>query len=365
MTASCSLAIRTPAELIAVVPFVMGYHPNNSVALVGLTGSRVEFAACHDLPPPDWTDADARVAAETVADAVVRQRSDRVVIVGYGTAKRAMPTLLRSAEAVRRRGIEVFDVMRVDAGRWWSYACSDRECCPPEGTPCLPGNSAIAAEATFHGKVALPSRKDLIAQVAAVDGLERVEMARATERARRRFTDLLAEDLTAERCGRLVRQKGQVAVRAAEKCYRSGRSLDPDETAWLGVLLVDRSVEDYAMERSATAHDWQIRLWVYKRQASPPGRPGSARWPGSRWTGRSPRSPSTTWPDCCTTCSASACRPRCCAKRGGVDEAAGRSRPDRRPIKIKGDRIPAVRCQQPRPQRSGPPVPESARRRSA
>jgi Domain of unknown function (DUF4192) len=262
MTASRSLAIRTPAELIAVVPFVMGYHPNNSVALVGLAGSRMEFAACHDLPPPEVSDADAELAADAVADVVTRQQPTRVVIVGYGPARRALPALLRSAEAVRRRGVEVFDVMRVENGRWWSYACPDRECCPPEGTPCLPGDSVIAAEATFHGAVALPSRKDLVAQVAAVDGAERAEMVRATERARRRFTDLLAEDLTAERYGRLIRQQGKLAIRAAEKCYRSGRSLEPDEIAWLGVLLVDRSVEDLALDRAATAHEWQIRLWT-------------------------------------------------------------------------------------------------------
>ncbi|MFI1992402.1 DUF4192 domain-containing protein [Actinoplanes sp. NPDC020271] len=271
MTANCSLAIRNPAELIAVVPFVLGYHPHNSVALVGLSGSQVEFAACHDLPPPDVSDADAELLTGVVADAVVRQQSRRVILVGYGPAQRAMPTLLRSAEAVRRRGVEVFDVMRVEDGRWWSYTCPDRECCPPEGTPCLPADSVIAAEATFHGRVALPSRKELVAQVAPVDGLERVEMVQATERARRRFNDLIAGDLPAERYGRIVRRQGQLALRAAEKCYRSGRSLDADEIAWLGVLIVDRSVEDYALDRSVSARQWQVRLWTdVLRRVEPP-----------------------------------------------------------------------------------------------
>ncbi|BCY15584.1 DUF4192 domain-containing protein [Actinoplanes sp. L3-i22] len=262
MTANCSLAVRTPADLIAIVPFVLGYHPHHSVATVGLIGSRIEFAVCHDLPPPDWTEADVRVAANEVAAAVARQRSKLVAIVGYGPPPRVLPAVLRSAEAVRGRGLEVLDVMRVSDDRWWSYLCSDPSCCPPEGTPCLPGDSVIAAEATFQGQVALPSRKDLTAQVAAVGGAERAEMVRATERARRRFTDLIAEDLTAERYGRLVRQQGRLAVRAAEKCYRSGGSLEPDEIAWLGALLVERSVEDFALDRAATAHDWRIRLWT-------------------------------------------------------------------------------------------------------
>ncbi|GIF07669.1 DUF4192 domain-containing protein [Actinoplanes siamensis] len=262
MTSDRTLVIHSPAELIAVVPFVLGYHPHDSVAMVGLTGARVEFAVCHDLPPPDWTEPDAAEAAGVVADAVARQETELVVVVGYGPRRRVTPAVLRSAQAVRTRGVEVLDLLRVDGGRWWSYTCADRGCCPPQGTPCLPGDSVIATEATFRGKVALPNRKALTAQVAAVEGAERAEMARATERARRRFTDLLAEDLTAERYGQLVRRSGQLAVRAAERCYRSGGTLSPDETAWLGVLLVARSVEDFALDRAESGHEWQVRLWT-------------------------------------------------------------------------------------------------------
>jgi hypothetical protein len=262
MTPDRNLVIRTPAELIAVVPFVMGYHPSDSVAMVALNGARVEFGVCHDLPPPDWTEADADASADAVADAVARQAPNRVIVVGYGPSHRVTPAVMRGAQAVRDRGVEVFDVLRVTDGRWWSYSCAKRGCCPSEGTPCLPGDSVIAAEATFHGNVALPSRKELTAQVAPVGGAERAEMVQATERARRRFTDLLAEDLTAERYGRLVRQNGRAAIRAAEKCYRSGGDLGPDEIAWLGVLLVDRSVEDFALDRAGAAREWQIRLWT-------------------------------------------------------------------------------------------------------
>ncbi|GIF11469.1 DUF4192 domain-containing protein [Actinoplanes teichomyceticus] len=261
MTPDCTLVIRTPAELIAIVPFLLGYHPRDSLAVVGLVGERVEFTVCHDLPPPDWTDPEAKGAAATVADAVARQRSRAVVIIGYGSLNRVTPAALRCAQAVQTRQIDVLDVLRVADGRWWSFLCAGRQCCPPEGTPCLPADSVIAAEATFRGQVALPSRQELTAQVAAVGGAERAEMRRATERARRRFTDLLADDLTAERYGRLVKQAGQAALRLAEKRYRTGGTLSPDETAWLGVLLVDRSVEDYALDRADT-QEWRIRLWT-------------------------------------------------------------------------------------------------------
>ncbi|GAA4595028.1 hypothetical protein BJY16_001523 [Actinoplanes octamycinicus] len=261
MTPDCSLVIRTPADLIAVVPFVMGYHPSDCLAVVGVRGDRVDFALCHDLPPPRATGAAAREPAAAVAATVARQRVSTVVVLGYGSLRRVTPAALRCAEALRRRAVPVLDVCRVADGRWWSYLCADRDCCPPEGRPCLPADSVIAAEATFRGQVALPSRTELTAQVAAVEGAERAEMGRATERARRRFTGLLTSEPAAADYERLVLRHGREAVLAAERRHRSGGSLSPDETAWLGVLLVDRAVEDFALDR-ATPQEWRIRLWT-------------------------------------------------------------------------------------------------------
>lgn len=266
MTADCTLVIRTPADLIAAVPYLLGYHPAESVTLVGLTGRQVEFGACYDLPPPDCGEDEARDAAAVVAETVARQKAAAVVIVGFGPADRVTPAVLRLTQALQTCGVRVDDAMRVTDGRWWSYLCDDPRCCSPDGTPCLPPDSVIAAEATFAGHVALPSRKELVAQVAPVDGAAREAMVAATERARRRFTDLLADDLLAEdrdagRFGRIIRRAGRTAVRDAERRYRAGRTLTDDEVAWLGALLIDKAVEDYALDR-AGAEEWRIRLWT-------------------------------------------------------------------------------------------------------
>ncbi|MDI6099152.1 DUF4192 domain-containing protein [Actinoplanes sp. NEAU-A12] len=257
MKADCSLQVRSPSELVAALPFLMGYHPHDSVALVGRRGRDLDFGACFDLPPPGLDTDAARAATREVAAGILLQEPDAVVVIGYGPRRRVTPVVVHVAEALRDFGVGIDDVIRVHEGRWWSYLCEEPRCCPPEGNLCLPYDSVIAAEATFLGQVALPSRGDLVAQVAAVQGPGRAAMVVATEAARRRFGELVTGDRDTKR----LRRAGRAAVREAEKRYRSGATLTDDETAWLGVLLTDPAVEDYALDRIGR-NEWRVGLWT-------------------------------------------------------------------------------------------------------
>ncbi|MEU4691995.1 DUF4192 domain-containing protein [Actinoplanes sp. NPDC023714] len=259
------ITVRSPSDLIAVLPFLLGYHPADSVAVVGLSGPDIDFGACYEIPPPGSDPDRVREAERVTAGTLARQESAWLVVVGFGPAVRATPAVLGLVTALDAAGVRVKDALRVTEGRWWSYFCADLRCCSPDGTPCLPPDSVIAAEATFRGQVALPSRRDLTALVAPIGGPERVAMGEATERARKRFAELIAgaaaDEGDGRRHARRIRRAGQIAVRQAETRYRSGRELDADETAWLGALLADRAVEDYALDR-VTPEDWRIRLWT-------------------------------------------------------------------------------------------------------
>ena len=46
------LAVRSPADLIAAVPYLLGFHPADSVVAVALRGRQIIFAARADLPEP-------------------------------------------------------------------------------------------------------------------------------------------------------------------------------------------------------------------------------------------------------------------------------------------------------------------------
>jgi hypothetical protein len=255
MTPECTITVRSPAELLAVTPYVLGFHPADSVVVIGMDGRSVAFGARYDLPPPQRDDS------EEIAAIVAAQPIQMVTVIGYGPPIRVTPVVLRLAHALTGLGVRVDDVLRVTDGRWWSYVCDNPRCCPPEGKPCHPPDNAIAAQAVFRGQVALPDRQALVGQVAAVTGAARAAMVAATARARARMTDLAGNDLRDRRAGRLVRRAGRVAVQEAEQLHRAERPLTDDQVAWLGVLLVNGVVYDYALDRS-DRQEWRIRLWT-------------------------------------------------------------------------------------------------------
>ncbi|ROP31171.1 DUF4192 family protein [Couchioplanes caeruleus] len=277
------LKVRTPADLIAAVPFLIGFHPADSLVVAAVTGAKLAFAARIDLPEPGVPDLEAQARVLHLASLIVEQWPEAIALIGYGDSDRVTPSLLHLSQALTSAGLHIIDEFRVADGRYWSYRCTKQTCCPEDGRPCDPPDSVVAAEATFAGAVALPSRKDLEAQLAPVTGPDREAMDSADERALSRLLDLLPQAplpddgglpqaplphdggtvLSAEercRSERLILRAGRTAVRSAERRYRSGGRLSDDEVAWLGYLLTSIPVRDYAWIRSGT-DGWQIALW--------------------------------------------------------------------------------------------------------
>ncbi|SCL15689.1 protein of unknown function [Micromonospora rhizosphaerae] len=261
------LAVRSPADLIAAVPYLLGFHPADSVVVVALRGRRVIFAARGDLPEPG---ADPRPAARHLAGVIGRQGAESATVIGYGPAARVTGAVDAVGEALTVAGLLVLDALRVTEGRWWSYLCAEPDCCPPDGTAYDPAASEVSAAAVFAGQVALPDRAALTAQVAPLDGPARVAMRRATARARRRLVALTEEAAeTALAGGRSVRSAGVAAVRTALRRHRRGERLTDDEVAWLTVILTELPVRDHAWERT-DGRDPDISLWTdVLRRAEP------------------------------------------------------------------------------------------------
>jgi hypothetical protein len=265
-SAAPRLRLDSPADLLAAVPYLLGFHPQESLVVVGGPPGRLTFAGRIDLPAPAQPPAEF---ARHLAGVVARQALHTAVLIGYGALDRVEPALLATREALRGDRLRLVDVLRVSGGRYWSYECQDPHCCPPDGTAFDGSTSAVSAAAAFAGAVALPDRAALLARLAPVRGAARVSMRAATDRAAARLAEQarggpLMDPAT------LVCAGGQAAVREAIERQRSGGSLTDDEVAWLTVVLRVLPVRDFAWEQSADP-PLAIALWSdVVRRADPP-----------------------------------------------------------------------------------------------
>ncbi len=169
--------------------------------------------------------------------------------------------------------VPVVEALCVSAGRFWSYCCDDRACCPAEGTPMgLPGTSVLAAAATYAGiqvrgtlgelRGRLLPREDETAreQETALDAAAVPLVARILDDTGRAE---VAEEtlLLAQRVMRRLAGARPVSGIAAED-LRDDRLLGHDEAATLILGLQDRATRDRAAEwmegeEAAPA----LRLW--------------------------------------------------------------------------------------------------------
>ncbi|MCX4387691.1 DUF4192 domain-containing protein [Micromonospora peucetia] len=260
------LAVRSPADLIAAVPYLLGFHPTDSVVVVAMRGRRITFAARADLPDL----ADPHDPAGHLAGVVARQHAEAATVLGYGPAALVTPAVDAVRAALAAAGLSVLDALRVTEGRYWSYVCTEPECCPPDGRPYDVAASEVSAAAVFAGQVALPDRAALVAQVAPVTGPARSAVRRATARAERRLADLLDQASASDPRGeRALCAAGSAAVRTALRRHRREQRLTDGEVAWLSVLLTREPVRDHAWART-DGRDADIALWTdVLRRAEP------------------------------------------------------------------------------------------------
>lgn len=260
-----TITLRSPGDLAAAVPYLLGFHPEHSVVVLAFRDRALTCATRGDLPGP--AGSPEAVACELV-NAALRQPATAVAVLAYGPQDRAAAAVAAVRAATERRGLDIRDALRVDQGRWWSFACEDPQCCPPEGTPFDPHSSEVAATCAFQGLPALPSRADLAGQVAPAGGPAREAMTRATERAWSRLSDRLGH-LPEDQGAAVVLAEGEEAAKRAVATYEAGGHLEDDEVAWLAVLLLSIPVRDAAWLQ-VQGTEPHVHLWLdVTRRAEP------------------------------------------------------------------------------------------------
>ncbi len=270
--------VRGPTDLLALVPYLLGYHPTDRLVAVGVRDAKPVFVASGDLPEPGTPPQQIWAVLDTVARLLARQDATAAVVIGYGLVERVDPVMAGIEPVFVAHQIRVHDALRVTGSRYFSYLCDNPDCCPPGGVPFEATSSVLATRATVAGLVAWPDRAALAAVVAPIDGAARTAAMRlATERAQAQLMDLATaadtSDSTAlrhphpDRNAELtnprarLRQAGHHAVRQAFGRYERGVTLDDDEAARLTLLLAHLPVRDEAWQRTEGREE-HVALWT-------------------------------------------------------------------------------------------------------
>ncbi|MEU8264700.1 DUF4192 domain-containing protein [Micromonospora sp. NPDC048999] len=251
------LTVRSPADLVAAVPYLLGFRPDDgSVVVIASRDRRIVFAARTDLPAPDAPASHLLDLTANLVPVVWQQQPiTDLMLVGYGNAEHVDPALRTIGEAFTTSGMTARELLRVTGTRIFNLICDNLACCPAQGIPFDPVASLVAVQATAAGAVALPNRAAVAARFAPVQGAARDSMRDATREAVTRLKAVNAAG------SNTVDEAGAQAVRDALRQHDSGKRLTDDEVAWLTLLLKRLSVRDLAVDLTQP-HDQHVTFWA-------------------------------------------------------------------------------------------------------
>ncbi|GAA2730304.1 DUF4192 domain-containing protein [Actinocorallia aurantiaca] len=146
------LVIHDPGDLVSAVPYMLGFHPSDSLVVIGCGGPRGSCALRYDLTLPP-------AAALHLTEVLALHGFRAAMLAGYGPRERVDPAIASAVRALLAAGIEVHEAVRVHEGRFWSASC-DRD-----GRGRELSTTALAAQAVLDGLVALPDRDSLAATI--------------------------------------------------------------------------------------------------------------------------------------------------------------------------------------------------------
>ncbi|HEY5784671.1 MAG TPA: DUF4192 domain-containing protein [Microlunatus sp.] len=259
------LRVREPGDILGVVPYLLGFHPTESLVAAFVRQRQVVVTARIDLAAT--ADVEALVDQLELVGRQIGSRS--LVLIGY-SADGGVRDLMRDlADLVP---LDLVDVLAVSGDRWWSVCC-DGECCPPEGRPYDIASHPLAAAAVMAGISATATRQEI------------ADLAAGPPTADHGRLGGLAEDTVRQLAGMSPRRRRQRMKRLIDRTLRSGGPTEA-EAIEIAVLARDLAVRDaaWALMSRAEAAD-HVVLWrrvvsvaVWPSEAAPLGMLAMAGW---------------------------------------------------------------------------------------
>ena len=248
--------LSSPADLVGVLPWRLGFHPTESLVVVCLEGPRrrdrlvmrVDIAdPRHDAAMADDLAIRVRHIGASAALLAVYTDSPDGTGAGQGQLPRAR-LVRRVSRRLEARGVAVPEAVLVRGDRWWSYLCHDAGCCPRDGTsvPRQPSPAATrwAAEAVAEGATVLPDRSALVASVEPPRGRARAaERAAAAARAETVLASLEESGGPAALRERTLAEFARLRSLRVDSCLAP----DPDAEVLIALGLRDAHARDRVM----------------------------------------------------------------------------------------------------------------------
>ncbi|MET8680560.1 DUF4192 domain-containing protein [Streptomyces sp. NPDC004647] len=300
------ITLRSPAELADALPYLMGFHPDDSVVLVALHGGRGRFGGRLRLgipsSPEEWPDVAGQLAECLVTGSEKRGSRPEGVIVflcqdphggesGQDVMERLRPLAQRLRTACGELDVPVLEALCISDRRFWSYCCPDVRCCPAEGAQlALPGTSVMAAAATYAGIQVRGSLREMEARLAPLTSPAMAAQEGALDAATAELVPRILGGVGRETvCGETLDLVKRLLVRFADvPASGSPRATDvlddalvtDEEAAAIILGLQDRTTRDRAAEwMEGPEAEPALRVWramarrcvgVYGDHAAPP-----------------------------------------------------------------------------------------------
>lgn len=140
--------VTSPIDLLAAVPFLIGYQPSDAIVMMELQDESITMAIRVDFPE-SITEGEASALASKF------EGSDGALLVFYipESCEDAELVIRPISEALMELNVPLKESIIIVGDRWRSLICVDESCCPIEGSP-LPelNDSRITAEEISRGK---------------------------------------------------------------------------------------------------------------------------------------------------------------------------------------------------------------------
>ncbi|MCX3060558.1 DUF4192 domain-containing protein [Streptomyces beihaiensis] len=288
VTGEAKINLRTAGELAEALPYLLGFRPEQSIVLIALYNGRFGGRVRLGLPehPDDWTAVAEQMACCLVGecerrdgrpDSIIAFLCQQPVNAGVDSGREVMERLRPLAQRLRTAcgslDVPVTEALCLSDGRYWSYCCPRRECCPPDGRPIPAGESSVmAATAAYAGIQVRASAPEMRSRLMPLETALVADQARALDAASwdlvpRILTDASRDDVEKEvldLARRIMRRLAAAPKRAdaGEADRQDDGLLADDEAAMLIIGLQDRLTRDGAaawMEGEEGAR--ALRLW--------------------------------------------------------------------------------------------------------